>query len=312
MYENIFNYQTIGDEIRIGNDTDICGNGLINPNKFNGELNIPDKIGDKTVTVIGKCAFCGIKTITGLSLPSTIREIQYKAFDLCFINIETLNLSNVVTLGEYSFSSNNITHIVIGQTLSKISEHPFPCNNYLETIKVDLSNEYYSNDFQYCLYNKKQTILIQVPMKKDHIIIPNTVREIYNRAFEQSSLKELIIPEKCDKIHTEALKMCFYLTTIYIYSALSYSSEHCFSFLDSLSEVYYLNNAVVTKDIFRNCHPNMKIYTCNSYPLQQFANKDITKKDWTCQNNLYITCQNTSHQFNSISCFIIICLIMKK
>ena len=312
MTENIFNFKEInGDEICIGNETNIHGNGLIHPENFIGTLDIPEKINNRTVTVIGKYAFCNIENrIDELILPSTIREIQYMAFDICFIHIDILNLSNIEILGQYCFSSNDIINIILGPHVRKIEQMPFPNNPNLESLKVDLDNEYYSNDFQYCLYNKEQTILIQAPMKLEKIIIPNTVKEICGKAFEYSAVKELIIPERCDTINREAIKHCKNLTTIYIYSTLSHSSEGCFHTLISLSEVYYLNNVAVTENVFTECPSDMTIYTCNSYSLEKFANMDVNKTDWTCQSTRYITCQNTNHNLINLNLFAI-CLTVK-
>ena len=56
-------------------------------------LEIPNTIDGKSVTVIGKYAFTSNKTIQQVSLPDTVKEIDYAAFADA-TNLQKINLGN--------------------------------------------------------------------------------------------------------------------------------------------------------------------------------------------------------------------------
>ena len=309
MAENQFNYIIVNDEIYIGQNTTTCGNGFKNKD-FNGNLTIPDTIEGKDVTIIGQYAFCANKNITTLELPTTLREVHYLAFDQCRLQIENLYLPHIEHIYTFSFTSNKIKNIAIGPNIKQIDICPFSSNLELLSITVDSANQYYSNDFQYCLYNKKQTILIQVPMGKDKIIIPNTIQEICNKSFEGSKVKELIIPESCIQLDYEAINRCNSLEKIFIYSTLSKSVESCFHLLSKLTSVYYLNSNIVELNLFLECNSLSTIYTCNAYNSEYFANKSVTKQNWECTNSIHNSCRIVKSQLIKIHNFFLYVLFL--
>lgn len=64
---------------------------------------IPEKVESYKVTVIGAEAFWGNKTMTSVTIPSTVTKIQYAAFNECTALTSVVIPSSVKTIGEAAF-----------------------------------------------------------------------------------------------------------------------------------------------------------------------------------------------------------------
>ena len=287
-----FKYITLNDgTLLVGdNTTNDC-------NAFEKGISIPSQldinINGKTITEIGQYAFhsCNAK-ITKITFPPTLREIHFFAFDNCKLEFETLDLSNIVHLHSYAFSSNKIKEIRIGNNMKQIDPGPFPTISTLEKIVVDPDNPYYSNDFQYCLFNKKQSLLIEVPMAKEKIIIPESVTKIGLKAFEMSKITEIVIPSNCKTLSMYSFRNCLNLKTIYIYSPLTYCQTKCFTNLQSIQTVYYLNNLnnKVNVELFYECPTSFTIITCSAYQQTTFGGIQVNRRDLHCNIPNFHSC----------------------
>ena len=163
--------------LHIGDGSQVGGNGFLPNIQRPTTIEIEETYNGKTVTVIGQYAFYRC-TLTSVSLPKTLIAIHQYAFDLSRFSSDEFNFPNLEYMGSYALSSCSFKKIVFGPNIILIDSHPFPNNKVLEQIIVDQTNQFYSNDYQYCLFNKNQTLLIQVAMARTKIIIPETVIEI--------------------------------------------------------------------------------------------------------------------------------------
>jgi hypothetical protein len=103
----------------------------------------------------------------------------------------------VTIIGDQAFyGASSLTSLTIGNGVTSIGKIVFNGASSLVSFTVDVANAKYSSDAQGVLYNKEKTVLIQVPLAKSTIIIPDTVVMILDDAFTGAkSLTTLIIPK---------------------------------------------------------------------------------------------------------------------
>ena len=137
----------------------------------------------------------------------------------------TYSISEGITKVEMNAFSdcNSITEIVIPSSLTDIDYGGYTfsrCDN-LKKITVEANNEYFSS-VDGVLYSKDKSVLITYPKNKDLIVIPDFVREIGARAFEdRNNLTDIIIPDTVTKIGDEAFNGCDNLSQISFPSGLT-------------------------------------------------------------------------------------------
>lgn len=128
----------------------------------------------KNVSSIGKGAFFGASKLTSLIIPDSVVSIGNQAF----------------------LSATSLTTVDVGSGVTSIGLGAFADLRSLNGFIVSESNSKYSSDAQGVLYNKDKSILIQAPLNKSNIIIPETVVLISDGAFTNSrALPTLVIPK---------------------------------------------------------------------------------------------------------------------
>ena len=114
-----------------------------------------------------------------------------------------------------NLSIDDFTILTLSKELINIGENVFSgCNNLAE-ILVDEQNPVFAS-VEGVLYNKNRTKLIKYPQGKEgEYIIPDTVIEIENNAFEDcKGLTALTLPMSLQYIGNGAFKGCSHLETI--------------------------------------------------------------------------------------------------
>ncbi len=107
-----------------------------------GELSIPQTIGEYTVTTIGNYAFFK-NAITEIHLPESIESIGEAAFFGCY-NLNTIsfeNLTSLAVIGDYSFANcENLKSVIISQPNISIGNYAFSnCFNLSDITIPDLT-----------------------------------------------------------------------------------------------------------------------------------------------------------------------------
>ena len=269
--------------VMIGDGSDVRQNGLKSAYKNIIDMDIPEKIDGKDVTVIGQYALYGCRSIQSIKLPTSLIEVRYAAFDCCYANIKLLDLSilpNLKKLYRFAFSSNNIERIKIGSFLSFCEEGVFAGNSVLEEIEVDENNKWFVNDYQGSFYNKKRDLLIHVAMNKSAVSIPHEVKTIGYMAFYGSKIKSLVIPSTVISIKGEAFIKMKYLEEIVFYCSLRKIKYTLFTWT-TVKSLVYMRREQVNYNIF-GAETVESIITCSQYAGSTFANKDITDKIGMC------------------------------
>ncbi len=107
---------------------------------------------------------------------------------------EEIDGYKVAELWENVFTDSNVKSVYVPATVNYIALNAFENASELEEIICEEGGEYISVDG--CLYNSEGYILLKVPEAKTEINeYPENIRTIYENAFRNSSVKEVILPE---------------------------------------------------------------------------------------------------------------------
>lgn len=117
----------------------ILEDGTAKITKYNGTtdvvtLDIPSSFDDVTVTVIGKEAFAGVKTITVVNFPKTLTKIEERAFAGSSIKKAFMHRTAITEIGAYAFSEcKNLVQTDMPSTLTTLGEKAY---YYCDMLKV--------------------------------------------------------------------------------------------------------------------------------------------------------------------------------
>lgn len=243
---NSLNYKEYSDHIAIA------------PSKVTYKvLNIPSEIDGLPVTVIEPRAFQDNSDIVSVNFPDSIIEMGELAFYNCD-GIETFVSPKNVTyisgqlfdqcdnLKEVIFSDNvtsingtsienckSIERIVLPLSLEEFKfnrEHfTSDCPNLKEIIIDDRNRSFSTEDG--VLFDKLKKTLIKYPGGKEDIsyTVPNSVVSIDNRAFYNTKLVSVEIPESVKIIGSSAFSFSRFLTDVSLPSSISEISNWAFS-----------------------------------------------------------------------------------
>ena len=90
-----------------------------------------DKIGEKS--------FCGFNELENVSLPSSVKTIERRAFYQC-VNLENVTFSNgLESIGKEAFQSTKLKNVVLPDGLKEIGEYAFKSNYDLKSIFIPSS-----------------------------------------------------------------------------------------------------------------------------------------------------------------------------
>ena len=212
---------------------------------------IPESLGGKTVTAIGKDAFNGSKDVmklanlTSVTIPATVVSIEKSAFSGCG-NLKKVTFaenSQLKNIGPYAFNScKALTSIEIPASVSSLGESAFGQCAGLETIIFDGPSELKSLDY-HAFYKCKNI---------QHIELPEGLETIGEGAFQSwNSLKTVNIPSSVKTIEDNAFVGCENLEYVNIFgtdhadSQLEYIGYQAFKSCPLLSSII-IPDSVVT------------------------------------------------------------------
>ena len=137
-----------------------------------GDVTIPSKIGDCTVTAIGNNAFDGNEKITSVTIPGTVKEIRQYAFRSCK-NLKKITLQEgVESIGYYAFAGcTNLTEVNLPTTLNYIENLAFRSCVNLEQIVIPENSKGQETKIQHCAF--------EFCSKLKKIYFPKTLKTLY-------------------------------------------------------------------------------------------------------------------------------------
>jgi hypothetical protein len=184
-----------------------------------------------------------------------ITEIATGAFQYGggYQEIKTLTIpEGVAKIGERAFlDCYNLEEVRIPATVIKIEPEAFSQNGSLRSITVAARNPSYAS-VDGVLFNKARTTLILYPrMKPDESYrVPNTVKEIGERAFAYSWLTSVTIPAGLTAIGDYAFSDCLWLRSVTIPAGIAAIGDYAFSSCWKLRSVTLPANLSITPDTF--------------------------------------------------------------
>lgn len=138
-----------------------------------GDVTIPSKIGDYTVTAIGNNAFDGNEKITSVTIPGTVKAIRQYAFRGCK-NLKKITLQEgVESIGYYAFAGcTNLTEVNLPTTLNYIENLAFRSCVNLEQIVIPENSKGQETKIQHCAF--------EFCSKLKKVYFPKTLKTLYD------------------------------------------------------------------------------------------------------------------------------------
>ena len=172
---------------------------------------------------------------------------------------EEIDGYKVTFLGENLFSGSDVTSVYIPATVKNIFHSAFSNAGDLEEIFCEEGGRYTSVDG--CLYNEEGYILYKVPEAKTEINqYSENIRSIYENAFTNSSVKEVVLPETVVNIREYSFAFSC-LERIVIPENVSLICEFAFYGSENLKEVILPDTIEeISANAFGHCSSLTEIY----------------------------------------------------
>lgn len=145
------------------------------------------------ITSVGNWAFANMNYLTTVSFPSTLKSIGERAFSSCKLLTGITIPVSVESIGDFALKTTSDDIV-----------------SSLQYINVEEGNKNYSS-VDGVLYNKDQTVLIQIPARVDitTLVLPETVETINSYAGHQArNIQEIVIPRGIKNIQPGAFDNC--------------------------------------------------------------------------------------------------------
>ncbi|MGN1458163.1 MAG: leucine-rich repeat domain-containing protein [Acutalibacteraceae bacterium] len=205
------------------------------------------------VTIIGNSSFSGCTDLTNIDISDSVTTIEDWAFSGC-TGLTSIDISDgVTTIGDAVFyDCTELTSVKIGKGVSQ--DLIFVNNQNLTNITVDEENQNFSSQ-DGVLFSKDKTKLVRCPAgKKGEYVIPNSVTEIAELAFDSCyDLTGITISDNVTKIGNDA----FYgsgLTSVTIPNSVTEIGGFAFANCTGLTSVTIPNSvSSIENGTFMDC-----------------------------------------------------------
>ena len=190
-----------------------------------------------SVTSIGTLAFATCVGLTSITIPSGVTSIGYMAFSEC-MNLTSITTPNsLISIEDGAFRDCSVlSSITISKNVTSIGWSTFWGCSSLTSIVVEQGNTVYDsrNNCNAIILSASNTLLVGC----QNTIIPNTVTDIYERAFSGCpGLTSITIPESVTSIGWEAFQGCWKLTTVTIPESVTSIGDGAFAYCENLNSI---------------------------------------------------------------------------
>ena len=225
-YAKLFIVYTSSDEkVVTPHNTNVFGANIVSNIYENGKGVIKF---DAPVTKIGNGAFRYCSNLTSVTIPDSVKSIEYEAFEDCS-SLTSVTIGNGVTSIEWNafWRCSSLTSITIPDSVTSIGEDAFyGCYNM---ISITIGNSVTSIGNQ-AFYNCSGLA---------SVTIPDSVTSIGNQAFYNcSGLASVTIPDSVTSIGDYTFYKCSSLTSITILDSVTSIGLSAFFGCSSLTTVY--------------------------------------------------------------------------
>lgn len=190
------------------------------------EIEVPETLDGKTVTVIGTWAFAQIESITKVTLPDTVTEIGDSAFNSCTALADVVLPSGLKKIGSTAFGSCGITEITIPDGVESIGGNAFSSCAQLADVNIPASVTTIGESAF------RDTPWLNAKKAEDPIVIVNNI--IIDGSACTGSVT---IPESVVCIGDMAFSNCRAMTSVYVPSNVKTIGAGSFSNCTSLKEI---------------------------------------------------------------------------
>ena len=248
----------------------------LNDIKLSGNLIIPDG-----VQRIGEDAFYGCKGITSISIPNSVKEIKYGAFEACddLAVVHVADLSSWCKIdfsretanplnngGNLYIGNNHIRQLIIPEDITEIKPYAFYGYQALESVVVGESVVGIGESAFSCCSNLKSVVIKEGTTKLGFgafsccedlvsVTMPNSVITLDAAVFFKcSKLKTIVIPETVTSIGQECFKGCSNLNSVIIPNNVTSVGSYAFEDCVSLEYARIGKNVrTISEYLFHNC-----------------------------------------------------------
>lgn len=201
------------------------------PQYYKGDIVIPSKIGEYTVTAIGADAFFwNSAEVTSITLPKTVTSIGVNAFSE--LPIESIDLTSVTYIHDYAFlRCKNLESVTLGNGLTSIGKGAFENCSSLTSIDIPGSVTSIGVDaFSGCDKLKTVNIIISdlsvLANRKIGSAFSSSIEVHY--IYKGEEITDLVIPDGVTSIGDYVFAGCSSMTSITIPSSVTSIGEHAF------------------------------------------------------------------------------------
>ena len=179
---------------------------------------IPDVINNTPVTIIAEDAFMGLEILKSVTIPETVTEIDDYAFCRCN-NLEKIEgMKNIKSIGWASFSvCEKLKELTLPNSLETIGAYAFNECKSLTVITIpDSVTDLGAGAFFECeelISVKLSDNITELKSEKDEYSLPTPYYGTFGKCL---NLKEIVLPDKLEKIGEGSFDACCALETINI------------------------------------------------------------------------------------------------
>ena len=204
-------------------------------------VEIPDKLNDYTVTIIGSRAFSSaFESLYSVRIPDNVISIEQYAFSGCH-HLKSIDFpSGLTRIGDSAFiNCSSLESVDIPDSLCWIETNPFRGCDKLTRVNLSphhLHFEVVNN----CLFNKadKKLICCLGSTNVEDFEIPEGTSSIGDSAFEYCHyIKKIIIPSSVTQIGNCAFSNCTSLTQVLMHKGVSSIGDNAFYYCISLTNI---------------------------------------------------------------------------
>ena len=221
---------------------------------FAGASELEELILPPSVKIIESWAFSSCFELKSIILPETLVSIGQGAFYECYSLEKIILPESLQIIGDGIFAyCENLQSIIIPASVRHIKNRPFSVSESLQYIMVNEENRFFDS-------RGKCNALIETATNKliegcANTILPNTIEEIGDGAFEFSGIYAVIIPETVRRIGKGVFCSCKELSHIVVSrnNPLYDSRDDCNAIIDTTKNylLYGCKNTRIPESVIR-------------------------------------------------------------
>lgn len=217
------------------------------------ELDVRKAVVESGVTTIGAYAFSTINEflseLTEISLPSTLKEIGFRAFSAS--QIQKINIPNSVTnIGDYAFSGSAITSVTWPKGTKVLNSSVFEDCYYLKEVVIPEG----ITTLGFAAFRGCQNL--------ESVSLPGTLKVIEDYAFSHcNTLQAASLPDSVTTMESAVFEDCLNLEVVYLPQSLTTIRYAMFRGCSSLQAVLLPEKlTVIEANAFSGCDALIELY----------------------------------------------------